>query len=188
VLVVLELVAEAGGEEFVFDVDADLGAYYEDQDRWDEEDWGRDHEASAEKKAEHRRVDGVAEEAVGAGADECVIGAEGCVEAEMTAEGAGAGEGPKGGEGEEKNREGDAPGGWRGGPEMALPDEYIGCCLKHQAPAGAVIGFLRGVAVPSGDREWEEPQGPPDREDDVSVGWHGPIVRPGSLPARVRGA
>ena len=32
VLVVLELVAEAGGEEFVFDVDTDLGAGEEDED------------------------------------------------------------------------------------------------------------------------------------------------------------
>jgi hypothetical protein len=51
-----------------------------------------------------------------------------------------------------------------------------------------VIGFLRGVAVPPGDREGEEPEGPADREDDVSVGWHGPIVRPDSLPVRVEGA
>ena len=120
-LEVAELVAETRGEKVVFDADANLCAGDEDQDCESEEKWGRHHEAGAEEKAEHRGVDGMAEEAVGAGADEFMVGAEGGVEAQMASEGAGAGPGQKSCKREEEDGERSLPGCGRPGPKRALP-------------------------------------------------------------------
>jgi len=120
-LEVAELVAEARGEEVVFDADADLCASDEDQDCRNEEWRGRDEEAGAEQEAEHRCVDGMTEVTVGAGADEFVIGAKGGLESQVSSEGAGAGPGQEDGEREEEDGEGNLPGCGSSGPEMALP-------------------------------------------------------------------
>jgi hypothetical protein len=120
-LVVAELVAETGGEEVVFDAHTDLRAGQEDKDCRNEQTRGRNHEAGAQKDAEHRSVDGVTDQTVGTGAHKFVIRAEGGIEAQVSPEGARAGPGQENCKREKEDGERSLPGFGRSGPKMALP-------------------------------------------------------------------
>jgi len=85
--VVAELLAEVGGQDFVFDLDADFGADEEEDDGRQEQSGWCDDNAGAEQNSEHGCVDGMADDGVRAGADELVVGGDGGVEAEMSAKG-----------------------------------------------------------------------------------------------------
>lgn len=174
-LVFGEAIAEVAGEEVVFGADADFGADHKEQECGKKEPPGRDEEAGGEQGAEQRRINWMPDEAVGAGGDEFVIGAEASVKAPLTAEGESAGPGEKRGECEEQDRERQLPKMWRSFPEAGLPQKRVSNENEEDTPTGSFIDLLGGLGFALEELEEKEggqPEKPACGEDDVSVRGH----------------
>ena len=171
---------EMGGEETLLGVDADLGAGEEDDDAQEEHGPPGEAEAGGEQQQEHGGVDGVAEETVGAGLDELVVGAERGLVTPLFAEMAG------GSPGECDRRWGEQHGGDEGrrglvqvGGTDAEEDAEEADALQDHAPerGGGANDFLLSGGDAAGT---DEDQGPGDpAEDEFEDGGaleHGVIV------------
>src|SRR6266478_6650670 len=124
-LILVKCFPELRGEEFVFDVHADLRTKNKHHDGQEEERQGSHHKACGEQDAKHGGVNRMTHEAIRSRHDELVIGAEAGINAPLASEGAGAGPRKENPEREEDDGENDLPGLRMAQPELALPQEGV---------------------------------------------------------------